>query len=482
MRIALVNITDNGISGKGYSAPLGLSYIGAIAKKIGLDVRGYDLCVSKDTIEKYYLKTDYNFLNSISNFKPDLIGMTCSTTNRINLSYWADIFKKNIPYVVNIVGGPHPYFFPEKYMLDTKQVDFLVLGEGEKTFDKLIKAYMSESDLSSIEGIAFRTKEGNVIVNPSGDVIDNLDEIDFPARDLFPMKEYDIKFGTVVGNAATIITSRGCGNICKFCCTSNYWKKVRFRSANNVLDEIESIISEFPYINNFIFFDDTFTSKRQHAVSICEEIIKRKLKINWACWSRTNILDDAYFGILKEAGCTTLSYGIESGNDLMLKVIRKNSTVEKNYKALTIGEKHGICTRGTMIGGMPEEKLEWAVDSIFFMAYSGVSPKDLRMSLYTYIFPGTYWEEWFKNKYSDFSWEAIPPRFNEGSFVDSSGNIVLPCYRWKGLPYWTLVVLLKTVQRSKIFRKILSFKLIQNIIRFFIKLFLPEYPQSIYDK
>ena len=143
-----------------------------------------------------------------------------------------------------------------------------------------------------------------------------------------------------------MITSRGCGNTCKFCSTTKYWKKVRFRSAKNIVDEIESVIQQFPFIKNIVFFDDTFTANRKHALSVCDEIIKRKLKINWACLSRTNIVDDDYLAILRESGCTTLSFGIESGNDEMLKVIRKNSTVQNNYNALTSPPKFGIQSRG----------------------------------------------------------------------------------------------------------------------------------------
>jgi len=215
-------------------------------------------------------------------------------------------------------------------------------------------------------------------------------------------------------------------------------------------------------------------------MSICKEILKRKIKINWACWSRTNIIDSKYFKLLKESGCTTLSYGIESGNDQMLKTIRKHSTVKKNYLALIEGRKHGIITRGTMIGGMPEEKLSWAVDSIFFMGNSGIDPEDLRMSLRTFIFPGTYWEMWFREKYIDFSWKKMSTRFRAGSFTDKYGNVVLPCYRWRGIPYFIISSLIKLYINPK-YRKLMRKKYFQIIVRAFARLYPFSYPKSLYD-
>lgn len=480
MKIALVNISAHRGAGKGNSAPLGLAYIGTVIRGLGHEVKGYDLCVNKDAIKKYYLNADEDFVRSIGEFAPDFIGMSCTTTNRMNVGFWGEVFKSRLPDVKIIVGGPHPFFLPDGYLKTYPVVDVLVLGEGERTIAEYLMAYSNGNDLKEVKGIAFRDHDGKVTVNPCREVIDDIDSIAFPARDLFPMEEYDIRFGTITGAAATIITSRGCGNLCKFCSTTNYWKKVRFRSAKNVADEIEDVMNTFSFIRNFIFFDDTFTSNKRHCTSICEEIIQRDLNINWACWSRTNIIDHKHFELLKKAGCTTLSYGIESGNDQMLKVIRKNSTKENNYKALTLGRKYGIHTRGTMIAGMPEEKFSWALDSIFFMVNSGVGPEDLQMSLQTFIFPGTYWEKWFCERYRDFSWSEVPSRFKKGSITDKNGNISLPCYRWGGISFFILWVLLRMITKGRVTRRILSNKSVQKTLKKICRIF-PEYPKSVYD-
>jgi len=480
MKFALVNIPDIGFSGKGYTTPLGLAYIGAVVRNLGLEVKAYDLGVSKSSLRKYYLKTDRNFIKSIIEFNPDFIGISCTTTNRFNVKFWCREFKKVLPDTNIIIGGPHPFFIPELYLDCNPFVDVLVLGEGENTIAEYLDAIRNGKNIKNVKGLAFKDHNGKVILTPKQDAIKNLDEISFPARDLFPMKEYDLKFGTISGNTATLITSRGCGNTCKFCCTTQYWRVVRFRSAKNVVDEIEYVLKEFPFIKNFVFFDDTFTSNRKHAISVCKEILKRKIKINWACWSRTNIVDSEYFKILKESGCTTLSYGIESGNDLMLKTIRKHSTVKKNYLALIEGRKQGLITRGTMICGMPEEKLVWAIDSIFFKANSGIGPGDLRMSLMTFMYPGTYWEKWFREKYTDFSWKKIPKRFRAGSFNDEFGNVLLPCYKWRGIPF-NIVKLLCALYSSPRFRKLLRFKYFQAIVRAIVRLYPLSYPKSLYD-
>jgi anaerobic magnesium-protoporphyrin IX monomethyl ester cyclase len=283
MKFALVNIPDHGISGKGYSAPLGLAYIGAVVKSLGYEVKAYDLGANKRLLKNYYLQADKLFLDSLAAYQPDFIGMSCSTTNRLNLNFWAGVFKKLLPNVKIIVGGPHPYFIPEIFLKTAVDVDILVMGEGELTIADYLKAVSAGDELDAVKGIAFRNKMGDVIVNPPREVISNLDEILFPARDLFPINDYDIDFGTIVGKTATMITSRGCGNHCKFCSTTRYWKKVRFRSAKNIVDEIENVMENFPSIKNFVFFDDTFTGRRDHALSVCDEILERKIKINWGC-------------------------------------------------------------------------------------------------------------------------------------------------------------------------------------------------------
>lgn len=482
MRIALINIPDSGISGKGYTVPLGLAYIGAVLRINDYEVRGFDLSVSKNCLAKYYLKADQEFLRELSCYNPDCIGMTCTTTNRINIAFWAEVLKKLLPNARILVGGPHPFFLPETYLTSNPAVDVLVLGEGESTIIDYLDAISRADDLKTVKGIAFRELNGAIIVNELREAIENLDLIAFPARSLFPMKDYDISFGTISGNTATMITSRGCGNTCKFCSTTKYWRKVRFRSAKNIVDEIESIIQEFPFIKNIVFFDDTFTANRKHALSVCQEIIKRNVKINWGCWSRTNIVDNEYLSILRESGCTTLSFGIESGNDEMLKVIRKNSTVQNNYNALTLPPKFGIQARGTMIAGMPEEKFGWAVDSMLFMARAKNISPDLQISLKTFIFPGTQWERWFREKYKDFLWSDIPERYRAGSITDSSGNVILPCYRWKGIHYAIIWSLKKIIAKSRVARKLLSMSFVQKFIRKAAYSLFSEYPKSIYDK
>ncbi|MCX5914104.1 MAG: radical SAM protein [Deltaproteobacteria bacterium] len=480
MKVALVNIPDNGISGKGYSTPLGLAYIGAVVRRLGHEVKGFDLSSRKDSVNRYYLKIDNQFLNFLNEFNPDFVGMTCTTTNRINLNFWARVFKEALPNVKIMVGGPHPYFIPESYLRTNPEVDILVMGEGELTIVDYLKAVEEGRDIGTVKGVAFRDERGSVIINPLREAIKNLDEIPFPARDLFDMEGYDIKFGTIVGKTATIIATRGCGNNCKFCSTTRYWQKVRFRSAKNIVDEIEDILGEFPFIKNVVFFDDTFTLRKEHVVSVCREMIARKIVVNWACLSRTDVVDEELLTILKESGCTTLSFGIESGNDLMLKTMRKNSTVDNNYKALTLPLKHGITARGLMIAGMPEEKFGWAVDSLLFMADPRFRYQDLQISLQTFIFPGTWWERWFREKYTDFSWENMPERFKKGSFTDSFGNIVLPCYRWKGIHFFLLYTLRKLI-KFRIIRSIVSYPLIQNMVRYIAYLVPKHYPKSLYD-
>lgn len=478
MRIALLNIPDCGKSGKGYSAPLGLAYIGAVVRNFGHEVRAYDLCVTKNSLGRFYLKVDEDVCSRIAGFRPDIAGMSCTTTNRVNVNFWADELKRRLPEAKIVVGGPHPFFIPENYLKSCRSVDVVIMGEGERTIAEYIEALEGRRRLEQVNGLAFRQADESIVITKPRAPIDNLDEITFPARDLFPMSEYDLSFGPISGKTATIITSRGCGNACKFCSTARYWRKVRYRSAGNIVDEIEQIRRAFPFIQNFVFFDDTLTFNREHATALCDEIVRRRLEIRWGCWSRTNCIDEQFARRLRDAGCVVLSFGIESGNDETLKTIRKNATAADNLRALRVGREQGICTRGTMIAGMPEEKFPNALDSVFFMAASGVPPSDLRMSLKTFIFPGTYWEKWFRERHPDFSWEAIPERFKRGSILDEYGNIVLPCYRWTGLPYYALLALTRMVLFPPA-KSLLAVPWVQRTIKSILRLVVrSEYPRE----
>lgn len=165
-----------------------------------------------------------------------------------------------------------------------------------------------------------------------------------------------------------------------------------------------------------------------------------------------------------------------------MKTIRKNATVADNYRALAVGRKHGICTRGTMIAGMPEERFADALDSVFFTINSGVGPEDLRMTLKPFLFPGTHWERWFRDRHPDFSWEKMPERFKKGSMLDSHGNISLPCYRWKGLPYYVLLFLY-ALSRHRLPRACLRSRWVQRIIKaLLVRVVSVEHPASVYDR
>ena len=133
-----------------------------------------------------------------------------------------------------------------------------------------------------------------------------------------------------------------------------------------------------------------------------------------------------------------------------------------------------------MIGGMPEEQFGWAIDSLLFMTRPELNYKNLQISLQTFLFPGTPWEQWFREKHPDFSWEAIPERFKAGSILDSHGNVTMPCFRWKGIPY-ALLYLFRKLIKYKFVRKMVASRHVTSLIRRLAYAIPVQNPSSIYD-
>ena len=281
---------------------------------------------------------------TIAAFSPQVVGLTVPTPT-LNYAYRiADETKSAFPDTTLVFGGIHPSVMPERTMADNSSVDIVVIGEGEETFHQLLlELEKPVPDFGRIDGVAFRDGE-NVVVNPPGELIADLDIIPFPARDLFNLEYYRSAPTKKVSNedATPILTSRGCAYNCIHCPSKTIWcGKVRYRSTQNVVDEIEHCTRRFE-LGEFNFFDDTFTLNRKRALEVCEEIIRRKLDIYWICFSRTNTINEELVNKMKEAGCRKISFGLESGNQQILDTMRKKTTLQKGRDAVKIVRDAGI--------------------------------------------------------------------------------------------------------------------------------------------
>jgi len=299
---------------RGCNPPLGLLYIAGYLK--GKE-ENYEVRVIDSPVENL----NYSQLKEkIKEFNPEIIGISTMSFTIIDALKTAKITKEIDSRIKVIFGGPHVHIYG-KETLALGNSDFIILGEGEKTFYQLVKNIDDEEKLKEIPGLIFYDKKRNLVHTGSPQFIENLDELPFPARELIDNKKY---FSVLGANnlVTTMITSRGCPYHCLFCDRPHLGKKFRARSPKNVVDEMEECLKKYR-IKEFLIYDDTFTINRQRVIDICYEIIKRKLKIIWDIRARVDIIDKEMLLALKKAGCQRIHYGVESGTQKILNVLRK---------------------------------------------------------------------------------------------------------------------------------------------------------------
>ncbi len=210
--------------------------------------------------------------------------------------------------------------------------------------------------LSQIKGIAYRDKDTGQVkrTSPRG-LVDDLDRLPPPSRDLFDNYSYKKYYSGRFGYKTTaIMTSRGCPFACDFCSRPVFGNEFRARSASKVADEIEEVIS-LGY-NRIWFADDCFTLNRKRLIEVCDEIIKRGLKIGWECLSRVDTLDSETADKMKQAGCVRMFFGIESGNDSILKIMKKQITTKQAYTCHSIMQEERHQSRSILYPGVPRRK------------------------------------------------------------------------------------------------------------------------------
>jgi radical SAM superfamily enzyme YgiQ (UPF0313 family) len=251
------------------------------------------------------------------------------------------------------LGGISPTVRPE-YCLNNSKADAVIRGEGEYIFLELVNRLENKKAWRDIEGISFR-KDGNIQNNPRSGYIEDLDALPFPARHLFPYKLYDKReFSDPMGR---LITGRGCISHCIFCTAPiMHGDRIRSRSAKNIVDEIEYLIKEYN-VKKFVFEDDTFTAKKELVNELCSDIIDRGIKAAFWCQTRVPNVNEELLLLMKKAGFCQVSFGIESGDDDVLKVIKKGINVSMVEKACAIAKKVKMpFSVNFMIGNIGETK------------------------------------------------------------------------------------------------------------------------------
>ncbi len=351
--------------------PLGLGYLASsiLNKKSELNVKIVD-CTFK-TLEKS--------IREISKLNPRILGVYSMVTINYNAIKIAEALRENVDLM--IAGGPLPTLTPENYL---NNFDIVILGEGEETIIDVINEYESKKNWKNIKGIAYK-HDDKIIITGKRDLIKNLDNIPFPARELFPNKEYKWYWRKFHGYTSTsIISTRGCPYSCDFCSNPVFGISYRERSPSNVIHEMIKI-KELGYERIF-FTDDCFTQNLRRIEKICEIIIREKLDLEWECLSRVDKLTQRVADLMAKAGCKRIFFGIESGSDRVLKIIGKRITKKNAAHAVHAAHKAGIETGGFFILGYPGDTKNTIIETVNF---SSTLPLDYLSYSFPYPIPGT---------------------------------------------------------------------------------------------
>ncbi|MFC2025015.1 B12-binding domain-containing radical SAM protein [Chloroflexota bacterium] len=350
---------------------LGIAYIAAILKEHGHFVKIYnaDYCEIGEYANQRQLFENYTsykaILNdpvnpiwgeikdNISNFTPDIVGITMLTANYKAARMIARITRSINSDIKIVVGGAHPTLDPEETLAE-EDFDYVIRGEGEFTFLELANN-QSEDE---IKGLSFK-KNKKVVHNESRPPIEDLDVLPYPSRDTFlnDTKNLDVGY---------LVTGRGCPFSCKYCASPQLWHKiVRLRSVSNVLGELEYLKTKHNSVT-IHFADDTFTLDRRRAKEICRQIIGRRLDIEWTCDTRADCLDKELITLMKKAGCVKIKIGVESGSDRILKMMQKGVTKDKIRQAVDLIKGAGLHITAYLMAGFPDETNEDLLQTIKF--------------------------------------------------------------------------------------------------------------------
>ncbi len=283
--------------------------------------------------------------------KPDLVGVTLLSVEVPSARHVTRIVKEELPDSIVVWGGVHPTFMPES-CLENPEVDAVSVGEGEFTFLDLCRALTEGRDWHQVDGLVFK-QNGEIVRTTPRTPITDLDTLAIPDRQavLFPERCNFQSLGSM-------IISRGCPFRCTFCSSRNFWdKKVRFRSPENVVEEIRTLKEQFG-CSHIMFWDDTLTFSESTVRKYCDAIIDSGLRVTWKAATRADMLNPDLVKHLRRAGCVKMEIGVESGSERIRKLIKKDVDDEQIHYAFDLLRKNGIGSGAFFMAGFPEETVE----------------------------------------------------------------------------------------------------------------------------
>ncbi len=349
--------------------PLGLGYLASSLRRF----------FGKDTFQFKVVNKDIE--SELITFRPDIVGITSVTQNYSVAKQYAKIFKvKGIPV---LMGGIHISMLPSSL---TSDMDVGIIGEGEKTIIEIMELFIKQGklvadELCKINGIVYRDNGNHLILTQKRELIVPLDEIPFPARELFGIEKHSYLF-----------SSRGCPFRCVFCASSHFWGAVRFFSAEYVTEEIKELIGKYG-VKFISFYDDLMIANVKRLRKLVALLQKENIpkKIKFSINARANLLNEEVVQLLKDMNVVSVGMGLESGNGRVLKYLKgDNISLEDNRTAIRVLKKYRIAANASFVIGSPDETRLEILDTYQFIENSRLNFVD------TYVitpFPGTpIWE------------------------------------------------------------------------------------------
>jgi len=313
--------------------------------------------------------------------KPDAIFME-TTTPSIEADYVALTALKDATGAKIMVGGPHATYFHNKVLEECQAIDIVIRHE----FDTTIAGVVSNLDrLQKVNGITFRTGD-EIIDNGDGEVCEDLDTVPFPDRDTIPWHWY-LEAWYSRRPFMNMMTSRGCPYHCSFCLWPQlmYGHKQRFRSLDNVFEEITGLIRRCG-LKEINIDDGTFTTNKRRVIEFCRRLRKEKIRLVWTCNGRVDTLDDEMLAEMKKSGCKMIRLGVESGSQEVLDRIRKGLTLAQIEEGVRRVKKSGIQALGGFMFGFPYDSRKTVEETIAFA--KKLSPDQVQFSI-NMCYPGT---------------------------------------------------------------------------------------------
>lgn len=375
--------------------PMGLAYIAGRLEPCDYSVRIVDFEVEKKPLP-YWLEL----------YQPRFLGISGTSHTRFESFRLANEAKAYAPEIVTIYGGVHATFTGVNTLGRISDIDYVVCGEGEDTTVALLDRLCAGEEPGEVCGLCYRKGEDIVQTRPAKRVTP-LDSLPRPAYHLLDMKQYSLKMDFLDRRAISLLTSRGCYAKCSFCSASSmFGHHVTTHSAARMLDEVEFLFSSYGY-EGLKIFDSTFTMKKDHVYEFCDEITERRLNFPWECEIRIGSVDRKLLERMRDAGCYYVNFGVESGSQRVLDLMRKAIRIEQAVELLGLCRSVGLKTKVFFSFGHIGETMADVEKTFEFIDKHAGEISTLASGAGVRIYPGTYLEEYAVKNHllpSNFEW------------------------------------------------------------------------------